>query len=169
MRPPKNQIIEDLYTRGNEFLIEDNYANYSGYYHSQGGVNHLGAKYNPNARTLVPYTKDKINAAYDIYNIDAAYFRLNPNILNIIKQDNFQIERYTYSSTEGSKQRYFIKQKNKLDAPILEVTKDSYINARDIPFYQTTAIYWDPFYIKDDELTKIEKELPGIISYLNLS
>jgi hypothetical protein len=169
MRPPKNQIIEDLYTRGNEFLIEDNYANYSGYYHSQGGVNHIGAKYNPSARTLVPYTKDKINTAFDIYNIDATYFALNPNILNVIKQDNFQIERYTYSSTEGPKQRYFIKQKNRLDAPILEVTKDSYINTRYNPFYQTTAVYWDLVYITNDELSKIENELPGVISYLDLS
>jgi hypothetical protein len=169
MRPPKNQIIENLYTRGDEFLVEKNYDNYVGYYHSQAGKNYAGAKYDPNARTLVPYTKDKINTAYDIYTIDATYFRLNPDILNVIKQDNFQIERYTYSSTEGPKQRYFIKQKNKIDAPILEVTKDSYINARQIPFWHTTAVYWDVPFIEDSELVRIEKELPGVISYLDFS
>jgi hypothetical protein len=169
MRSPKNQIIEDLYTRGDEFLVESNYSNYSGYYHSQTGKNYAGAKYSPNSPSLIPYTRDKIAAAYDVYNIDATYFALNPNILNIIKQDNFQIERYTYSSIEGPKQRYFIKQKNRLDAPILEVTKDSYINTRYNPFYQTTAVYWDLVYITNEELSKIEKELPGVISYLDLS
>ena len=169
MRPPKNQIIEDLYTRGNEFLVESDYANYLGYYHSQSGKNYVGAKYNPNAIPLIPYTEDKINTAYDVYNMDQVYFKLNPNILNVIKQDNFPIIRQVYSYTDGPKQRLFIKQKNKVDAPIIEVNITTYKSAQLNPQYLTTSIFWENLSTTEEELRRIEKELPGILSFIENS
>jgi hypothetical protein len=169
MRSPKNQIIEDLYTRGNEFLVESNYANYLGYYHSQSGKNYVGAKYNPIAISLIPYTEDKINTAYDVYNMDQVYFKLNPNVLNIIKQDNFPIVRSSYSYNEGPKQRFFIQQKNKLNAPIIEVNAATYKNAKSNPLYSVTVIFWEGLSTTEEELIRIEKELPGILMFIENS
>ena len=169
MRSPKNQIIEDLYTRGNEFLVEKDYTNYSGYYHSQSGKNYVGAKYSPNAIPLIPYTEDKINTAYDVYNMDQVYLKLNPNVLNIIKQDNFPIVRLSYSYKYGPKQRFFIQQKNKIDALIIEVNITTYKNAQRNPLYLTTSIFWEPASIPNEELNRIEKEIPGVLAFIENS
>jgi hypothetical protein len=169
MRSPKNQIIEDLYTKGNEFLVESSYTNYLGYYHSQSGKNYVGAKYNPNAIALIPYTEDKIATAYNAYNMDQVYLKLNPNVLNIIKQDNFLIVRSPYSYNDGPKQRFFIQQKNKIDAPIIEVSLVTYKKAQVNPLYSTTSIFWEGLSTTEEELRRIEKEIPGVLMFIEKS
>ena len=168
MRPPKNRLLEDLYTRGDEFLIEATYENYVGYYHSNAGKNYIGAKYNPTALALIPYTSNLHQAAYDISNVDPVYLRNNPNIMNLIKQDNFPIIRIKYASSRNTEpsQRYFIKQKNKIDAPIIEVDITTYRNAQPNPLYLTTSIFWNPPYSPEEELNRIERELPGILEFI---
>ena len=169
MRLPKNQIIEDLYTRGNEFLVESNYANYLGYYHSQSGKNYVGAKYSPNAIPLIPYTEDKISTAYDVYYMDQVYLKLKPDVLKVIKQDNFPIIRSIYSYTNGPQQRYFIQQKNKIDSPIIEVDITTYRNSLINPLYSTTSIFWEGLSTPEEELIRIEREMPGIIMLIENS
>ena len=86
MRPPKNQILENLYTKGNEYILSKTYDNYVGYYHSVSGKYYIGATYNSNAIQLVPYTEKREAAAYNLTQIDPIYMRNNPNIVNIIKK-----------------------------------------------------------------------------------
>ena len=169
IRPPKNQIIENLYTGGNEFITERSYKIYSGYYHSQSGKNYVGANYNPNAVPLIPITINKVQSIIDINTVDPTYLAINPNIINVIKQDNFEIVRYKYSSTEGPKQRYFIKQINKLESPIIEVTQDTFLKAKINPFYRTTSIYWSYGNNSNNYLEKIEKDIPGVLSFIENS
>lgn len=169
MRPPKNRLIEDLYTRGDEYLIEATYENYVGYYHSNAGKKYIGAKYVPSALSLIEYTSNLYQTAYDINNVDPIYLRNNPNVMKLIKQNNFPIIRTSYSDNNGPQQRYFIKQKNKIDAPIIEVNLTTYNNAQVNPLYSVTSIFWNPPYSPEEELNRIEKELPGVLTYIENS
>ena len=169
MRPPKNLIIEDLYTSGNELLINSTYENYAGYYHKVAGKPFMGPKYDPKASELILYTKDKMVAAYNIYNLDPVYAKLNPKSLNVIKQDEFPIVRYNYNENDGNRWRYFIKRNNENESPIIEVNINTYNNARINPFWHTTAIYWIFRQAFSLDVNKYENELPGIMKYLGLS
>ncbi len=165
MRPPKNQILENLYTSGNEYLLAKTYDNYVGYYHSVAGKKYVGATYQPNSFELIPYTQNREAAAYNISKIDPVYARVNPSIINTIKKDEFPIVRVNFSPTRSSTYRFFIKRINEVNAPILEVTKQTYLNARATNFYYTLSILWDPD--KTSNYNLLNSQMPGISDFLN--
>jgi hypothetical protein len=165
MRPPKNQILENLYTSGNEYLLAKTYNNYVGYYHSVSGKKYVGATYSPNSIELVPYTQNREVAAYNLSQIDPVYMRINPNIINTIKKDEFPIVRVNFTPTKEPSYRYFIKRINEVNAPILEVNKPTYLNARNTKFYYTLNILWNS--INSTSNYRIfEKQIPGIDDFL---
>jgi hypothetical protein len=45
MRYPSNQIRENLYTKGFEFMLKKTYGNYIGFYHSLSGKYFAGARF----------------------------------------------------------------------------------------------------------------------------
>jgi hypothetical protein len=165
MRPPKNRIIEDLYTRGDEFLTEPTYRNYVGYYHSVSGNNYVGAKYTLNPIKLVPYTEQQQVAAFNLSNIDPVYMRIKPDVIDIIKKDAFPIVRVNFTPTLAEFQRYFIKRINEINAPILEVNKQTYLNAKNTKFYYTLNILWNSVDSVVD-YTTLENQMPGIDTFL---
>jgi hypothetical protein len=166
MRPPKNQILENLYTIGNEYLLIRTYDNYVGYYHSVSGKKYIGATYKPNSIELVPYTENREVAAYNLSKIDPVYMRINPSIINIIKKDEFPIVRVNYTPSPNTLYRFFIKRANETNSPILEVNKQTYINARATKFYYTLNILWGPNASSLD-YNQFEKQMPGIKVFLN--
>lgn len=172
MRPPKNQIIENLYTRGNEFLIERTYDNYVGHYHSVFGKNFIGATYNPKAIALTPYTTSKRNAAFNLSNIDPTYLKLKPGVINIVKKDEFPITKIKYTKNREDvieKWRYFIQKTNVVNAPIDEVDKNTFFRAQNHPFYRAATILWKESLTSDAALNEAEKLIPGIRLVLELS
>lgn len=165
MRPPKNQILENLYTKGNEYLLAKTYDNYVGYYHSVSGKNYIGATYRTNAIELVPYTQKREVAAYDLSNLDPIYMRINPKIINTIKKDGFPIVRANFTPSPNPSYRFFIKRINEVNAPILEVDKQTYTSAKATRFYYALNILWN----SDDfslNYSQLEKELPGIEEFI---
>lgn len=172
MRPPKNQIIENLYTKGNEFLIERTYDNYVGYYHSVFGKNFIGATYNSRAIALTPYTTNKQNAAFNLSNIDPTYLKLKPGVINIVKKDEFPIIKVKYIKNREDvieKWRYFIQKTNVVDAPIDEVDKNTFFKAQNHPFYRAVTILWKESLTSDAALNEAERLIPGIRLVLELS
>jgi len=165
MRPPKNQILENLYTSGNEYLLAKTYDNYVGYYHSVAGKKYVGATYQPNSFELVPYTQRREVSAYNLSNIDPVYMRINPNIINTIKKDEFPIVRINFNPTPDPIYRFFIKRINEVNASILEVNKQTYLNARATNFYYNLTILWDPN--KPSNYTEFEPQMPGIGDFLS--
>jgi hypothetical protein len=168
MRPPKNQILENLYTNGNEYLLVKTYDNYVGYYHSVSGKKYIGATYKTNAIELVPYTQKREVAAYNLSNIDPVYMRINPNVINTIKKDEFPIVRVNYTPTTKESYRFFIKRINEVNASILEVDKQTYTSAKATRFYYTLNILWN----SDDSVlnyTLFENQMPGIDNFLRNS
>jgi len=166
MRPPKNQILENLYTAGDEYILSKTYDNYIGYYHSVSGKYYIGAIYNSNAIQLVPYIEKREVAAYNLSKIDPVYMRNNPNVINIIKTDAFSIVRKNYQPSPQPQYRFFIKRINEINSPILEVDQQTYTNAKATNFYYTTNIFWD-INISLSTYNQAEKELPGIKEFLN--
>jgi hypothetical protein len=165
MRPPKNQILENLYTKGNEYILAKTYDNYVGYYHSVSGKYYIGATYKSNAIELVPYTEKREVAAYNLSKIDPVYMRANPNIINTIKKDSFPIVRVNWQPSSNKTYRFFIKRINEVNAPILEVDQQTYTSAKATKFYYTTNILWNPS-ISLFNFDQLEKELPGIKDFL---
>jgi hypothetical protein len=165
MRPPKNQILENLYTKGNEYLLARTYDNYVGYYHSVSGKKYIGATYKPNSIELVPYTQRREAAAYNLSKLDPTYMKINPKMINIIKKDEFPIVRVSYTPSPNNIYRFFIKRINEINASIIEVDKQTYINAKATNFYYTLNILWGPT-VSSLNYTQLEKELPGIKIFL---
>jgi hypothetical protein len=165
MRPPKNQILENLHTNGNEYLLVKTYDNYIGYYHSFSGKKYIGATYKPNSIELVPYTQKREVAAYNLSKMDPVYMRVNPNIINIIKKNEFPITRVNFIPVPNSYYRFFIKRINEIDSPILEVDKQTYDNAQTTNFYYVLNIFWN----SDNSILNymvFEKQMPGIDTFL---
>jgi hypothetical protein len=172
MRPPKNQIIENLYTRGNEFLIEKTYDNYVGHYHSVFGKNFIGATYNPKSIALTSYSVNKQNAAYNLSNIDPIYLKLKPGVVNMVKKDEFPITKVKYIRNKEDiveKWRYFIQKTNVVNAPIDEVDKNTFYKAQNHSFYRAATILWKESLTSDSSLNEAEKLIPGIRLILELS
>lgn len=172
MRPPKNQIIENLHTKGNEFLIERTYDNYAGYYHSVSGKNFIGATYNSKAIALTPYSTNKQNAAFNLSNVDSTYLKLKPGVINIIKKDEFPIVKVKFARNREDiveKYRYFIQKINTINAPIDEVDRNTFYKAQNHPFYRAATIFWKESLTSDSVLNEAEKLIPGIRLLLELS
>jgi len=166
MRPPKNQILENLYTKGNEYLLSRTYDNYVGYYHSVSGKKYIGATYDSNAIELVPYTQNREVAAYNLSNIDPVYMRINPGIINTIKKDEFPIVRVNYVPSPDASYRFFIKRINEVNAPILEVDKQTYTSAKTTKFYYVLTILWGSN-ISSLDYSSFEQKMPGIKAFLD--
>lgn len=167
MRPPKNQLLENLYTSGYELMIAKTYDNYVGYYHSVAGKKYIGATYKQNAILLIPYTEERSETSAFINQVPSEYLKLNPSILDTIKRDNFPITRINYIPKVEPTYRYFIKRKNEIDAPIIEVNVTTYNNAQNSNFFNILAIYWDLNNEPTDyDYQQWEKQMFGITSFL---
>jgi hypothetical protein len=167
VRPPKNQILENLYTPGNEWMLSKTYDNYVGYYHSVSGKKFIGATYKPNAIQLISFSPQRAKVAYSISQVDSAYLNINPKILNVIKNDSFDINRVKYIPTSIPVFRFFIKRKNEINTPIIEVSKNTYLNARKTNFYYSLTLLWDLNKISLLDYSKLEQNIPGIKDFLN--
>lgn len=165
MRPPKNQILENLYTSGNEYILFRTYDNYVGYYHSVGGKKYIGSVYKSDSIELLPYTQKREIASYRLSNVDPIYMRINPNIINIIKKNEFPIVRVNFTPTKNPTDRFFIKRINELESPILEVTNQTYINAKATKFYYTLYVSQNSNNVLD--YNSLELQMPGIKDFIN--
>ena len=168
MRYPSNQIRENLYTKGFEFMLKKTYGNYVGFYHSISGNYFAGAKFIiSNTIELIKYDNKKLNSSYQISQLDLTYVKLKPEIINKIKRDNFEIVKILPQYSRTPFKRYFIKRKNEINAPIMEVDKDTYNNARLSEFYYAGDILWDDSSAKIYNLIQpLEQKIPGTLFYL---
>jgi len=166
MRPPKNQLIEKLYTKGNEFMLIKTYENYVGYYHCVSGKYYIGADYKENAIQLIPFTKEKSKIASSFSNINPLYTKLNNNIIKNIKKNTFNITRIQYIPTITPTERFFIKTRS-TPSPIIEVNNITHFKATNSPLYYTLKILWDINKNYESYYPEWEKEMPGIKQHLN--
>lgn len=167
MRYPNNQIRENLYTKGFEFMLKQTYGNYIGFYHSISGKYFAGARFIvSNTIELIKYDSKKQNSSYNISQLDSTYTKLKPEIINKIKIDSFEIIKIIPENSPTPYKRYFIKRKNEINAPVMEVDKNTYKNAQLSEFYYTGEIIWDCFKLMSDLIQQLEQKIPGISFYL---
>ena len=165
---PSNQIRENLYTKGSEFMLKKTYGNYVGFYHSVSGKYFAGAKFIiSNTIELIKYDSRKQNLSYNISQLDPTYTKLKPEIINKIKIDDFKIIKVLPQYLKNPYMRYFIKRKNEINAAIMEVNEDTYNNAQLSEFYYVGSILWDAKSPTSYNLIKsLEQKIPGIFIYL---
>jgi hypothetical protein len=168
MRYPSNQIQENLYTKGFEFMLKQTYGNYVGFYHSVAGKYFAGTKFIiSNTLELLRYDSKKQKSSYQISQLDLIYTKLKPEIINKIKKDDFEIIKIPPQFSPIPYMRYFIKRKNEINAPIMEVNEDTYNNARLSEFYYVGSIIWGDISINLSSLIQpLEQTIPGISFYL---
>jgi len=154
---PKNRITINLYTKGNEFLL--NGKPYIGaYYKTSNGKIHTGA--NPvigSSQELQPIPVN-IKENYPNINIkggillddNTSKYIKNPNIKNL---QTYQIPPQYYPQptdsdyAKGYIMRYFAKKRNDIGY-VIEISKDTYLSLQsstseyDYITYQATDLFW---------------------------
>lgn len=169
MRYPSNQIRENLYTKGFELMLKKTYGNYVGFYYSLSGKYFAGAKFiESNTIELIKYDDKKVKSSYNISQLDSTYAQLKPKIINDIKRDNFEIVKILPQFSKTPYKRYFIKRKNEINAPVIEVTKDTYDYAKVSEFYYFGDIIWDDTSNQlYSSIMELEQKVPGTAFYLD--
>jgi hypothetical protein len=148
-------------------MLKKTYGNYIGFYYSISGKYFAGARYIiSNTIELIKYDNRKQNSSYNIYQLDSTYAKLKPEIINKIKIDDFEIIRITPENSPTPYKRYFIKRKNEINAPVMEVDKGTYSNAQLSEFYYTGEIIWDGFKLMFNLIQQLEQKIPGVSFYL---
>jgi hypothetical protein len=166
MKIPKNQIKENLYTSGNEFITMNN-KSYSGYYFIANGRYFIGKIFNLTADEIKPISHEesiKINTINNLPN----------NLSDIIKSKIVSssntpanISSIPPNSSSGNF-RYFYKQVNQFPILIKEINQDTFNVIRNNPLYETLIISSNSIYLNSPILEEAEKTFIGIKSFLNL-
>jgi hypothetical protein len=155
---PKNKIIINLYTKGNEFTV--NGKQYVGaYYKTFNGKVYTGK--NPaegSSKELTPISLTSLenlptntrNEGGIVLNDSTKQYLINPNIKNL---KTYQIPPHYYPKptdsdyTKGYIMRYFAKKRND-NGYVIEISKDIYLSLQsntseyDYITYQATDLFW---------------------------
>lgn len=163
-RVPKNKIIENKYTLGNEFIKTNTLEEYKGYYCIVGNKIYTGKTYDTNSIEL--QKKSNSSKYQSILNIGslAMKYALNSNI-NIFSSYNTD---NGYTPNEDSKVRYFLKKLNVIPISIKEIDEKLYNIYINDKLYQVTSIEYnnktgfDPM-----QFEKATSEMKGLKEFLS--
>jgi hypothetical protein len=158
LRIPANQIVKSKYTIGKEYMFENTYREYQGYYYETKGKLFAGKEFNINAPVLV-----KINF------LNTTPLRTNPatfvyGIISGIKLNSAVPPSFIFQYNSNT--RYFSYQLTK--KLIKEIDKDTFTNFQSNPLYVIVSLSYAGKF-KDSELKEAEKKIPGITTYVNTS
>jgi hypothetical protein len=165
MRYPKNQLKENLYTSGGEFIEVISNRIYSGYYWEGNGRYFVGKTVNNNANELRKITSTEIEKLKISNNLPASLpSKINKNFTSLLNTNQSVSSIPPGSSTDTD--RYFIKQTNVNPILIKEVNKANFEQIKNNPIYQTLILSSNTIYLSSPELNKAEITFPGITSFL---
>ncbi len=163
LRVPLNQTVTSKYTSDGEYVIESTYAKYKGYYYELSGKLFAGKEYDPNAPVIIKVTKENANSLLTnkstyLYGLLSGIKLLNTKPVSHIFQKTKPNERYA--------DRYFIQRVNDNPPLIKEINKDTYEQFQTDPLYKSTTIKWDTIGSNEKTLDLLDKQFPGIKSFL---
>jgi hypothetical protein len=147
MRIPKNQIKENQYTTGNEFVEKESFKPYKGYYYILSGNKFFSGKtYDVRAIEIIKQSPQ--TAKVSTFTGDSLkYFFNAPTLIknlmskpSVVKGINPNIPVST--STNETISRYFIKQQNVSPILIKEVNEETFNNTTD-PIYIKAILKWN--------------------------
>lgn len=161
-RIPKNKIIENKYTLGNEFIKISTLEEYKGYYCIVGNKIYTGKTYDSGSLEL--QKKSKSNIYQDIINtsISATKYILNSKI-------NIPFQNSTlYTPNEDNKVRYFLKKLNVNPISIKEIDENLYKIYSNNKLYQIVSIEYNNKTGFDSlQFEKAVNEMKGLKEFLS--
>lgn len=165
MRVPSNVITSNQYTSGKELMFLKSYKEYIGPYYILNDRYFAGKEYNNNAPELIKIKSSQTNVLLtrpDTY----VYGFLSKKTLKETKVRAVAFNPTDEDYQQGFQVRYFAKKVNVVPVLIKEISKETFLNVQQDPFYQTTQIN---FYFRytEEELNAWDKQMPGLKTYLS--
>jgi hypothetical protein len=166
LRVPQSQIVTSKYTSGKEYMFNQTYREYIGYYYELNSKLFAGKEFNTNAPELIRIDSNKVNKLLT-----------NPSTyvygkISGVKIPNTKITSISSQITGDTPEEiieYYVKKINSYI--IKQVDEKTYINTKKDPLYLTLQIkaypLTDEVYVPKD-LEQAEKEFPGIKAFLDL-
>lgn len=162
MRIPKNIIVKNKYTSGNEFMLIDSYKEYVGYYYEMNNKTFIGKEFNVTSPEIVKIDSNRVNLLLT-----------NPSTYAYGKISKFKINNIILKSHIFKKEaqenytRYFSSQSNIIPTIIREINEDTYNEVIQNPIYKVVSlIYFNNSGFDGNEVIKADKILPGIKIFL---
>jgi hypothetical protein len=167
MRFPKNQLKENQYTSGGEFINPTTNSVYSGFYWEDNGRYFIGKILDFNATEIKKITSGAIKRL-NVFNSlpSSVHGVLSNNAITFLANSTSTPAGIPPNSNKGEI-RYFIKQTNSTPILIREVNQDTFKQIRSNPIYQTIAIKRENIYVGSNELDTAEAIFPGIKGFLS--
>jgi hypothetical protein len=160
MRYPKNQLKENLYTPGGEFIDTSNNRVYSGYYWEINGRYFIGKTASNNAVELKKTSPEEIQKTQLNRTEGINYVSKGTVISSNTKVSGIPL------NTSTSNIRYFSKQINLVPTIIKEISKDTFDMIKNNAIYQTISLEADLIYLNSPTLDVAEKNFSGIKAFL---
>ena len=161
MRYPKNQLKENLYTSGGEFVNAATNAPYQGYYYEYQNGTYAGKEFNPTASQIIRINSPKQNKLLNssptaVYSLVSG---ITSQTLNKTKPQTLPsiTEKISNRST-----RFFYKKYN--DNIIKEVDENNYKSLQSQPVYQTTFI--GTYNGKNQTINEADQQVSGVKAFL---
>jgi hypothetical protein len=163
LRIPKNQIVENKYTSGKEYMFVSTYREYIGYYYELKGKLYAGKEFNVNAPEIINIHSDQVNKSLTN---PATYIYGKVSGTQVVQT---KIESAVFVPTEedyqrGFKTRYFIKKLN--TNLIKEVNQATYEASKPDPLYQSLTADIR-LYPTESELNELNRQMLGLKDYLD--
>jgi hypothetical protein len=160
IRIPQNQIVLNKYTAGQEYMYEDNYNEYIGYYYELNGSTFAGKEYNTNAFTIIKITSDNVNKL-----ASKSSTLLYSKISGVnIPQNNIVTVPFNKGVTPPGV-RYFIKNISKQPLSIKEVNESTFNLFKLNALYETLEVNFR-YNMSEQELNILDLKMKGIKGYL---
>lgn len=171
MKLPTNQIKENLFTSGNEFVENTSYKPYKGDYCEYNGKFFSGKTFKANAIEIVKISSESNKFNSFDSNLTKYFYKSSDSIRNLMVNDVEIKGIYFIPSNEvlqkGETIRYFVK--NESVSPILinEVEEENYNNINN-PIYLKASLKWN---VKNgfdyNEVNKLDSSyMKGIKTFL---
>lgn len=148
---PKNLIINNLYTPGNQFVFKDTNNPYTGYYFT---INEKAFTGKTPASGSLPL--EKISDRLLVIAKDYAVSKLT----------KFVFDPTTLIKNGDYATRYFVQKTNETPINISEVDKDTYNSLQKNAGYKTVSIKWDMLGSNQKEIDSKDKIFPGLKLFL---
>lgn len=167
MRYPKNQIKENQYTSGGEFMIAGTNQIYTGFYWQFKDKFFTGKSPSNSSVELTRISSTSIKKIEISNNISrSARFALGSSTISKLASSINTFPTVVPKSTNDK--RYFAKKLNQFPIVIKEINEDTYFQLKQNSIYQVIIIDGSQIYPGSQEMNKAEQQMTGIKAFLGV-
>jgi len=145
MKIPGNQIKENLYTSGNEFVEKNSYRPYKGDYYEYNGKFFSGKTFKANAIEIIKISPESNKFKSFDSNITKYFYKSSDATKNLMI-NNTEVKGIHFVPSDeilqkGETIRYFVKNESIFPILINEVEEENYNNINN-PIYSKASLNW---------------------------